>query len=87
MNVYTYSDARRNLATVLDEAAEEGEVRITRRDGSSFVLRPIETGSPFDDVDPVAGAAVSLGDIMDSIRESRARGYEDDEPERSKSSS
>lgn len=83
MNVYTYSDARRNLATVLDEAAEEGEVRITRRDGSSFALRPIETGSPFDEVEPVTGANVSLDDIVDSIRESRARGYENDDSTRS----
>jgi len=79
MNVYTYSDARRNLATVLDEAQEEGEVRITRRDGSSFVLRPIESRSPFDGVKPVSGVSLTLDDIVDSIHESRARGYNDSE--------
>lgn len=77
MNVYTYSEARRQLASVLDEAEQEGEVRITRRDGSAFALRPIEHGSPLDDVEPVEGAELSLEDIMDSIREGRARGHED----------
>jgi len=50
MNVYTYSEARQNLASVLDEAEREGEVRITRRDGRTFSLRPTPSGSPFDDV-------------------------------------
>jgi len=77
MNVYTYSEARRRLAAVLDEAREAGEVRITRRDGSSFVLRPIEDTSPLDGIEPVEGIHLSLEDIMDSIRESRARGYDD----------
>jgi prevent-host-death family protein len=54
MNVYTYSEARRNLASVLDEAERDGEVRITRRDGRTFSLRPAPTGSPFDDVNPVS---------------------------------
>ena len=34
MKVYTYSEARRWLARVLDEAREGGEIRIKRRDGS-----------------------------------------------------
>jgi hypothetical protein len=33
MNVYTYSEARQNLASLLDQAAREGEVRIQRKDG------------------------------------------------------
>lgn len=77
MKVYTYSEARRQLASVLDEAEQAGEVHITRRDGSTFTLRPIERGSPLDGIEPVEGANVSLDDIMDSIREGRARGYED----------
>lgn len=77
MNVYTYSEARRKLASVLDEAEQAGEVRITRRDGSTFTLRPIEGGSPLDGIEPVEGVTVSLDDIIDSIREGRARGCED----------
>lgn len=37
---YTYSEARQNLAAVLEQAAREGEVRIRRWDGRIFVLRP-----------------------------------------------
>ncbi len=40
MKIYTYSEARQNLATLLEEARRKGGVRIRRRDGESFVLRP-----------------------------------------------
>ncbi len=47
--VYTYSQARQNLASLLDKAAAEGEVRIRRRDGQVFVIRPESTEtSPLD---------------------------------------
>ena len=39
MNVYTYTEARQNLASLLDQAAREGEVRIKRKDGQVFVIR------------------------------------------------
>ncbi len=39
MNVYTLSEARQNLASILDQAAREGEVRIIRKDGQVFVIR------------------------------------------------
>ena len=39
MKVYTYSEARQNLASLLDQAAEDGEVRIWRKDGQMFVIR------------------------------------------------
>jgi hypothetical protein len=49
MKIYTYSEARQNLATLLDEARRKGGVRIRRRDGESFVLRPEQPArSPFD---------------------------------------
>jgi len=72
MKVYTYSEARRWLARVLDEAREGGEVRIKRRDGAEFSLRPVAaTSSPLD----VAGVETGLKreQILDAIRESRAR--------------
>ncbi|MDJ0755779.1 MAG: hypothetical protein QNJ45_19790 [Ardenticatenaceae bacterium] len=47
--VFTYSEAQQNLATLLDKAAAEGEVRIKRRDGQVFVIRPeISTRSPLN---------------------------------------
>jgi len=48
-DVYNYSKARQNLAAVLDQAAREGEVRIKRRDGQVFVIKPEDgTGSALD---------------------------------------
>ena len=40
MNVYTYTEARQRLASVLDEATQTGQVRIRRKDGQAFVIRP-----------------------------------------------
>ena len=49
MEVYTYSEARQRLAEVLDLAARDGAVRIRRRDGQLFELRPKQpTASPLD---------------------------------------
>jgi len=39
MIVYTYSEARQNLASLLEKAAEEGEVRIKRKDGRVFIVK------------------------------------------------
>lgn len=49
MNVYTFSEARQKLATVLDEAQRKGAVRIKRRDGSEFEVAPVRSqASPLD---------------------------------------
>ncbi len=72
MKVYTYSEARRRFARVLDEARAGGEVRIKRRDGTEFMLRPVESiGSPLD----VPGVDTEVGteDILGAIREGRTR--------------
>jgi len=39
MRVYSCSQARQNLASLLDQAATEGEVRIKRKDGQMFVVK------------------------------------------------
>jgi hypothetical protein len=70
MKIYTYSEARRNLATLLEEAGRKGEVRIRRRDGKSFVVRPEQPSrSPFD----VKGVDVGLKreQIVSAIHDSR----------------
>src|SRR5204863_66886 len=49
MKTYTYSEARQNLAALLEEATRSGEVRIRRRDGRSFAIRPAKPKrSPLD---------------------------------------
>ena len=40
MKIYTTSEVRQNFAQVLDQAQLDGAVRIRRRNGQSFVLRP-----------------------------------------------
>ncbi|MFP4345526.1 MAG: type II toxin-antitoxin system prevent-host-death family antitoxin [Anaerolineales bacterium] len=76
MNVYTYSEARRKLADLLDQAAEKGEVRVRRRDGQVFVIRPAPvTTSPLD----VGGVALDLtaSEIVSFVHEGR-RDYQKD---------
>ena len=42
MTVYTFSEARQKFASILNQAQVEGEVLIKRKDGSSFIVRPIK---------------------------------------------
>ena len=73
MKVYTYSETRQHLATVLEEAQRDGVVRVRRKDGLVFVIKPEpRTGSPLE----VAGVSLDLtaAEIVDYIRESRSRG-------------
>ena len=75
MKVYTYSEARQNLARLLDEARAEGAVRIRRRDGSEFVLQavgPVRSGLDVDGVD----TGIGREELLEALRESRARGGE-----------
>ena len=69
MKVYTYSEARQRFADVLRQAALDGEVRIRRRDGQIFTLRPESPGSPLD----VPGVAtdVSAREIVGWVRDGR----------------
>ena len=72
MKVYTYSEARQKLSDVLDRAKVEGEVRIKRRDGGEFIVRPAQRrGSPLD-VDGV-DTDVTAKEIVDAVRELRER--------------
>ena len=70
MIVYTYSEARQNFATLLDKAAQEGEVRVKRKDGQVFVIRP----APRQD-SPLNVAGIDLGvtasEILQFIQEGR----------------
>ena len=73
MKVYTFSQARQNFASVLDNAQKEGAVRITRRDGRVFTVQPVnESRSPLS----VKAVALKLtrGDIVSAVREGRERG-------------
>jgi hypothetical protein len=71
MNIYTYSEARQKLSSLLDQAQKEGGVIIKRKDGSTFELKPvIEKKSPLD----VKGIDLNVNseEIVDIVREARS---------------
>jgi prevent-host-death family protein len=74
MKSYSYSEARGNFATVLDEAERDGAVEIRRRDGSVFRILPLRKSkaSPLD----VRGVKLGLSaaDLIAIVREGRERG-------------
>lgn len=72
MKVYTFSEARQKFSSVLDSAQVEGAVKITRRDGRAFLIRPVqESLSPLN----VKGVKLDLSrdEIVSSVREGRER--------------
>ena len=70
MKVYTYSEARQQLATVLEQASKEGGVRIRRKDGRVFLLQPERTKiSPLDV--PVLGLKLTREEIVEFVQAGR----------------
>jgi antitoxin (DNA-binding transcriptional repressor) of toxin-antitoxin stability system len=67
---YTYSEARQRLAALLERARREGSVRIRRKDGTVFVLKPERSARS-----PLEVPAVDLGltreQVLSAIREGR----------------
>lgn len=71
MKVYTYSQARQNLAAVLNQSKGE-TVLIRRRGGDSFTVMPKpREGSPFDV--PGVKTTATTADILTAVRESRSK--------------
>ena len=70
MKVFTFSEARQQLSTVLDLAQADGEVRVTRRDGRMFVIQPVQNKRS-----PLAVTGVDLkvtkDELLGFIHESR----------------
>lgn len=72
MKEFTYSEARQRLATLLERARREGAVRIRRRDGQVFILRPeASRGSPLDV--PAVRVKLATGELLAAVREGRER--------------
>jgi antitoxin Phd len=72
MQVYTYSEARQKLASVLEQAENTGKVIIRRKDGRTFALTPEKiTESPLNV--PSIRAKVTTQEIVDIVREGRER--------------
>ena len=72
MRVYTYSEARQNLASLLDVAQRDGAVRIRRKDGRCYVVQAEPASRSPLDVEGV-DLDVTTDEIVDLIREGRER--------------
>ena len=70
MRIYTYSEARRKLALLLEQAVKEGEVKIKRRDGQTFVIRPEPRADSPLDVKGI-GLGITTPEIVRFIHEGR----------------
>lgn len=67
---FTFTKARQSLKSVLDQAEKDGEVRITRRGGKTFIVRVEKSNrSPLDI--PGVDTNISLDDIVEAVRERR----------------
>jgi antitoxin Phd len=72
MQIYTYSEARQKLSTVLEQAESTGKVLIRRKDGRTFALIPDQTAfSPLNV--PFIKTNITTKEIVDIIRKGRER--------------
>jgi PHD/YefM family antitoxin component YafN of YafNO toxin-antitoxin module len=71
---YTFSEARQKFATVLDTAEQTGEVRVIRKNGSIFVIRPEKRKRSLLDVEGI-DVDIPAEEIVRIIREGRERPY------------
>jgi len=72
MHVYTYSEARQKLASVMEQAESSGKVIIRRKDGRTFALTPEKVVTSPLDV-PSIKANITTQEIVDIVREGRER--------------
>jgi prevent-host-death family protein len=72
MQIYTYSEAKQKLSSVLDKAEAMGKVVIRQKDERTFVLIPEETRrSPFDL--PSIRANVSTEELVEIVKKGRRK--------------
>ena len=73
MKAYTYSEARENFATVLEEAERDGAVEIRSRDGAVFRLSPAPKSKSSPLEVPGVKLNVKAEDLIAAVREGRER--------------
>ena len=73
MDVYTYSEARQHLSSLLDEAETTGKVIISRKDGRRYAVVPeLSPVSPLDI--PTVKTNLSVKEVVKLVRRHRMRG-------------
>jgi hypothetical protein len=72
VTVYTFSEARQKLASLLERARREGAVRVKRRDGQVFLIQPDHPQrSPLEV--PGIDTDIPTEEIVGIVREMRQR--------------
>lgn len=66
----TYLETGQSLSVLLEQARQEGEVRIQREDGQTFVLKPESDGRSPLDVEGI-DLGVSADEIVGFVHEGR----------------
>ena len=74
MRQYNFSEARRNFASVLETAKQEGIICIYKRNGEAYYLTPAKVKKSPLDVEGI-DLRLSSSQIMSIVRESRERTY------------
>lgn len=72
MEIYTYSEARQKLSSVLDKAEASGKVLIRRRDGRMYSVVPARPRSSPLDL-PSIKSEITTDEIVSIVREERGR--------------
>jgi len=72
MNIYTVSEAKNHLSTLLTRAERDGEVLLKRKDGRLFMIRPEPMHLSPLDIDGVT-TGITSEEIVATVRECRER--------------
>jgi len=75
MREYSFTEARQQFASMLEEARKEGAVCIKKRDGEAFLVQPVMPAQSPLDVEGV-DLGLSASAIVDAVREGRERDYD-----------
>lgn len=70
MKEYSFSEARQNFASILDEAKREGLVCVKKRNGEVFYIRPAKPKKSPLDIEGI-NLGLSSADIVKMVREGR----------------
>ncbi len=70
MSIYSASKAEEDFLFLLDQALKEGEVKIKRKDGRIFIIKPEPVGDSPLNVDGIS-LNLSQDEIIQSIHEGR----------------
>lgn len=72
MKEYSFTEARQNFTSLLNEARQSGMVCIRKRNGDTFYVKPATTKKSPLDIEGI-DLRVTRDEIVDRVRESRKR--------------